>query len=102
MTINTGGFNGYSLDSHRKIHMFDLVWLDSFSFIFLQPKALKRTECLKIVQEILTALASTTAKGFLTVVDLSTYPVIAEILPAFIQGPGTSFVKGEKSMESYK
>ena len=51
---------------------------------------------------MLTALESPSNKGFLSSYDLTTFPIVAEILPCFLQGVESKYLNGEKSMESYK
>ena len=96
------GYNGYPLDSHREINMLSLTWNDSFSSISLTKQELSLEECLQAVEDVLTVLESTTTKGFLPGYDLTTFPIVSEILPALIKGKGTQYLRGEKSMESYK
>jgi len=51
---------------------------------------------------MLTVLESPTNKGFLACYDLTTFPIVAEILPCLLQGVESKFLNGEKSRESYK
>ena len=98
--------NGYNLDSHKTIKVYNLLWSDNFNSLFLTKQNLTVEECLKTVELIITALDSKTNKGFLSSCDLTLFPVISEILPAFLQPVEDSelntYKKGEKSMESYK
>ena len=57
------------------------------------------------ITSLLTALDSSTTKGFLPHHDLLKFPVVAEIIPYFIledMDGEDSYVKGVNSMESYK
>lgn len=78
------------------------MWKDSYSSIFLSTKCLGLEECIILVDQVLTALESSSSKGFLTGYDLTTFPIVSEILPALLQGVESKVFNGEESMESYK
>lgn len=60
--------------------------------------------CIKSVEVLLSSIDSVTKKGFIVTSDLTSYPVISELLPVFLSGGegNKEYISGEKSMESYK
>jgi len=96
--------NVYSLDSQKtlKIHNFEFkdtyssMLIDNGKYLSLSIEARYTNIC-----KILKSLDSSTNKGFLTSTDLSKYPIISDFLTSFIDG-SEEYMKGGKSMESYK
>jgi len=89
----------------REVKICKLVWLDSFSFLKLSNKSLSLNLILRVIEEIITSLESSTSKGFLNTQDLNLFPVLSEIIPSFVlegEMNGKEFINGEKSMECYK
>ena len=54
-----------------------------------------------IIERVISDLESSSNKGFLTTLDLNQFPYISELLPSFIL-QGEEYIKGNKSLESFK
>lgn len=94
----------YDLDSHRELKLFNLLFHDTYSTLIVSRIKLPTVEiCLKTIEDLITALESTTSKGFLQTHDLRKFPIVSEIIHSFILNPANNeYLTGEKTMESYK
>ena len=99
----TDGYNGYHLDKKSEIKMFGVKWQDSYYSIQLLQQDYTIQNCLSLIKDILVALESTTSKGFIPSYDLRVFPIVSEILPSLLHNQeDITYVRGAKSMESYK
>jgi len=97
----------YKIDSPKILRIGDLVFKDSYSSIEISKDyynclSLSSEGHFKLICQTLVTLDSSTNKGFLTGYDLTTYPIISELLTSFITEDGKEYVNGIESMESYK
>lgn len=77
---------GYGIDSVQKVMLQKFEFNDTFdSFVWntSQNVWVNATDRLESVTALLTALDSSTSKGYLPHHDLSKFPVISEVLPYF-------------------
>lgn len=94
---------GYGLESVRKISVQKFEFFDNFESFIIDLEKVNRLTPLEYItglRNFLTALDSSTCKGFITSYDLSKYPIISEILPCFTDEE--DYIKGIQSKESYK
>lgn len=94
---------GYGLESVSKVCVQKFEFFDNFESFIIDLEKLNRLtpkEYLTGVRNFLTALDSSTCKGFITSYDLSKYPIISEVLPSFTDED--EYIKGKHSKESYK
>lgn len=98
----------YYLDSHKEIKIYKLVLHDTYSTLLLSKldRVYCLDECIRLVDDVIDGVESSTTVGFLSSPDLRRFPVIAELLQPFLQPVSESeilsYVCGEKSMETYK
>lgn len=97
----------YILDSHSEIHIEKIILHDTYASLMLSKnrKVYSVEECISMVESIKTRLESSTSKGFITSVDLTTFPIVGELLQPFLRGSEVEvkqYVSGSKSMETYK
>lgn len=105
---------GVTYESFTYFRIQGLVFKDTVESLIMdleELSALSINERLEIINSIKCQLESASNKGFLTSVDLRTFPVISDFLPFFFQSelsnltPGSEeeeFLNGGQSMESYK
>jgi hypothetical protein len=96
---------GYSLDYKIKLNIQDLEFKDTFSSLELNTTKylnIPLQERIKLVEGVVESLDSSTNKGFLPSYDLSKFPIISDLLGSFIVDGNEEYIKGIKSMETYK
>ena len=99
----------YNFDSHQSIRIFELDFKDSSNLFTVIPEsfnALSLHQRLQTLIQVQKILDVTAGKGYLSSIDLSTYPLYSELLPYFITelDPDKSFlwINGDNSMETFK
>lgn len=95
----------YSLDFKNKIKVNNLLFIDTYSsleFDLGSYKEMREEERLRLIEMVMESLDSSTNKGFLPCYDLSKFPIISELLGSFLIVQNDEWVKGCKSMETYK
>lgn len=95
---------GYNIDAVTKVKIQKFEFFDKYDSFYVNSESwfgVSVEEILDAVTCLLTALDSSTIKGFLPQHDLSLFPVVSEILPSFCS-MDKNCVNGEFSMECYK
>ena len=100
----------YSLDSSHSVTLLKkLVFKDSCASFLLDKEqflCFNLKEQMQIIVEFQKALDSVGRKGYLNSVDLTTYPLVSELLPFFINTASETdyceFINGSKSMDTFK
>ena len=102
--IEMGIGMGYSLDVVKTVKIQKFEFFDSYELYYVKTEpwlGVRVEETIEAIQSLLTALDSSTIKGFLPHHDLSQFPVVSEVLPSFC-GMEENCVNGDYSMECYK
>jgi hypothetical protein len=106
ITTTTLMQNSYSLDSVKNIKIMKLELVDSNYTLDLGVNRSSQKERYQIVKDILMSVDSVTNKGFLTQYDLSRFPVLSTLLPAFRQDVSMDdyleYLRGGNTLECYK
>jgi hypothetical protein len=99
----------YNLDTVHKLKIRGLFFKDTFSSILVDTQSfldLPRERHISIIDDVLKELAWIERQGYLTTIDLTTFPIVSELLASFIKGDygfeSLKFINGDESMESYK
>lgn len=94
------------MDSVFTLKLQQFTFKDTFSTFLLTSYSSSEltdlSERLRAINNFLSALDSSTNKGFLHSYDLSRFPIISDLLPSFLSSDDAGFIKGESSMETYK
>lgn len=99
----------YSLDSTFNKEIYNLLFKDSYSILCVD-KDLFLTNALpqqvRIINNVLKALESVAAKGYLNCHNLLKFPVVSELLPSFVHDSPEcekiAYLNGPRSMDCYK
>lgn len=97
----------YNLESRGEIMIEKILLHDTYGSLTLanNRRVYNVAECIELIESIKSRLESSTSKGFLPSVDLTKFPIVADLLQPFLQGSESEvkpYITGNKTMETYK